>query len=107
MIPGKITALGELYDDDQRGLSISNRALTEVNSLIEEFKDIENPRSAISRRHLLGDLIVISVMAAITDSDGPMAIALWTENQAEGLKQHIELPNGTPSHHTFIDCFEP
>lgn len=54
---------------------MSNKAFTEVNSVIEEFKDLQAPRSPINRRHLLGDLIVISVMAVIAGSDGPLAIA--------------------------------
>ena len=84
---------------------MSNKAFTEVNSIIEEFKDLQDPRSTINRRHLLGDLIVISVMAVIAGSDGPLAIATWAENQAEWLKQHLELPNGIPSHDTFDRLF--
>jgi hypothetical protein len=84
---------------------MSNKAFTEVNSIIEEFKDLQEPRSTINRRLLLGDLIVISVMAVIAGSDGPLAIATWAENQAEWLKQHLELLNGTPSHDTFDRLF--
>ena len=49
---------------------MSNKAFTEVNSIIEEFKDLQDPRSTINRRHLLGDLIVISVMAVIVSFCG-------------------------------------
>jgi predicted transposase YbfD/YdcC len=80
---------------------MTEKAFTDFNSIIEEFSDLEDPRSTINRRHLLGDLIVISIMAVIAGSDGPMAIATWAENQEEWLKQHLELPNGIPSHDTF------
>ena len=84
---------------------MSNKAFTEDNSIIEEFKDFQDPRSTINRRHLLDDLIVISVMAVIAGSDGPLAIATWEENQAEWLKQHLGLPNGIPLHDTFDRLF--
>lgn len=34
----------------------------------------------VNRRHLLGDLIVLSVMAVIADSDCPLVIATWEES---------------------------
>jgi hypothetical protein len=42
-----------------------NKAFTEVISIIEDFKDLEDPQSTINNRHLLGDLILMSVMTII------------------------------------------
>ena len=72
-----------------------------VDSILEAFKDLQDPRSHINRRHLLGDLIVISVMAVIAGADGPTAIGTWAENNREWLKKHLALPNSIPSHDTF------
>ncbi len=43
----------------------------DVVSLLDYFKDLKDPRSSINRLHMLGDLIVMSVMAVIAGADGP------------------------------------
>ena len=50
---------------------------TEVESILEYFRPLEDPRSTINRKHLLGDLIVISIGAVIAGADGPKAIGVW------------------------------
>lgn len=72
-----------------------------VDSILDEFRDLEDPRSDINRRHLLGDLIVISIMAVIAGADGPTAIGTWADNNEAWLRKHLKLPNGVPSHDTF------
>jgi predicted transposase YbfD/YdcC len=90
----------------------------DVDSILEEFRDLQDPRSHINRHHLLGDLIVISIMAVVAGADGPSAIGTWAENNEAWLKKHLKLPNGIPSHDTigrllaalkpaaFQSCFE-
>lgn len=72
-----------------------------VDSILDEFRDLEDPRSHINRRHLLGDLIVIAIMAVIAGADGPTAIGTWAENNEAWLRKHLKLPHGIPSHDTF------
>ena len=72
----------------------------DVVSIREFFRDLEDPRSTVNRRHLLGDLIVICVFAVIGGANGPKAIGVWAQIQAEWLKQYLELPGGIPSHDT-------
>lgn len=43
-------------------------------SILEFFQELEDPRSTINRRHLLGDLIVICIFAVTAGADGPRAI---------------------------------
>lgn len=73
---------------------------TEVESIRDYFKSLEDPRSTINRKHLLGDLIVISICAVIAGADGPKAIGVWALSNQTWLLQHLELPNGVPSHDT-------
>jgi hypothetical protein len=73
----------------------------DVVSILDYFKDLEDPRSPINRKHLLGDLIVIAILAVIAGAEGPKAIGLWAMSHAEWLRQHLEVPNGIPSHDTF------
>ncbi len=90
----------------------------DVVSIVEYFKELEDPRSTINRKHLLGDLIVISICAVIAGADGPKAIGVWAQLNCTWLKLQLELPNGIPSHDTigrllatlkpkaFQTCFE-
>jgi predicted transposase YbfD/YdcC len=72
----------------------------DVVSILEYFKELEDPRSTVNRRHFLGDLIVICVLAVIAGSDGPKAIGVWANSNSEWLKRCLILPSGIPSHDT-------
>lgn len=72
----------------------------DAEAILDQFRDLEDPRSHINRRHLLGDLIVISIMAVIAGSDGPKSIGTWAEKQQAWLTKYLQLPNGIPSHDT-------
>lgn len=72
----------------------------DVDSILENFRELEDPRSTINRHHLLGDLIVISIMAVIAGADGPVAIGVWAANNKAWLQERLKLPGGIPSHDT-------
>jgi len=72
----------------------------DVVSILKYFKDLEDPRCAVNRKHLLGDLIVICVFAVIAGADGPQAIGVWADAQREWLLSRLKLPGGIPSHDT-------
>jgi hypothetical protein len=72
-----------------------------VDSIFEGLREVEDPRPHINRRHLFGDLIVISIMAAIAGADGPRAIGTWAANHEAWLRKHLDPPNGIPSNDTF------
>ena len=95
-----------------------SKAIQDVDGILEQFQDLQDPRSTINRRHLLGDLIVICIMAVIAGADGPLAIGTWAETNQAWLKKRLSLPHGIPSHDTigrllaalspgvFQSCFE-
>lgn len=72
----------------------------DIVSILEYFKDLEDPRSHINQLHRLGDLIVISVAAVLAGADGPKAIGIWADSNESWLRQYLALPNGIPSHDT-------
>lgn len=90
----------------------------DVVSILSFFEDLDDPRSTINRKHLLGDLIVICICGVLAGGDGPKAIGVWAEANAVWLRQHLQLPAGIPSHDTigrllallkpaaFQSCFE-
>ena len=61
------------------------------------FQNLPDPRSTVNRRHLLLDIVVISICAVVAGADGPEAIAEWAKTREAWLRQYIELPNGLPS----------
>jgi predicted transposase YbfD/YdcC len=72
----------------------------DIVSIIDFFDDLEDPRSSINRKHLLADLIVISIAAVISGCDGPQSIGIWAEEKQQWCKDHLTLPWGIPSHDT-------
>ena len=72
----------------------------EILEISRHFAKLEDPRSHINRKHLLGDVIVICVFAVLSGCDGPIAIGQWAKSKSDWLRRHLELPNGIPSHDT-------
>lgn len=69
-------------------------------SVLEFFADLPDPRCSINRKHLLGEIMVISICAVLSGADGPKAIGMWARSKQEWLKRVLELPHGIPSHDT-------
>jgi predicted transposase YbfD/YdcC len=72
----------------------------DVVSILDFFGDLEDPRSTVNRKHLLGDVVVIAICGVLSGADGPKAIGVWAQANADWLRMHLELPNGVPSHDT-------
>ncbi|MCL4192652.1 MAG: ISAs1 family transposase [Thermoguttaceae bacterium] len=68
-----------------------------VESLGRYFESLPDPRQQRSRRHLLVDIIVISVSAIVCGCDGPTAIHRWAKHHQHWLQGLLSLPNGIPS----------
>lgn len=72
----------------------------DILEISSHFGKLEDPRSHINRKHLLGDVMVICVSAVLSGCDGPIAIGEWAKAKAAWLQEHLELPHGIPSHDT-------
>lgn len=72
----------------------------DVRGIIEHFADLPDPRSSVNQRHLLVDVVVISVCAVLSGSEGPSDIEEWATCRKDWLREHLALPNGIPSHDT-------
>lgn len=72
----------------------------QVESIIDYFGALPDPRFDKNRRHLLAEVIVISVCGVIVGCEGPTAIERWAKAKQDWLKQVLALPYGIPSH----DC---
>jgi predicted transposase YbfD/YdcC len=71
--------------------------LVNVESIGSYFESLSDPRHFRNRKHLLVDVVVISVCGILCGSDGPTAIHRWAQNRQDWLKQFLTLPNGIPS----------
>jgi predicted transposase YbfD/YdcC len=71
--------------------------LVNVESIGSYFQSLADPRHARNRKHLLIDIVVLSVCAMICGSDGPTAIHRWAANRLDWLRGFLALPHGVPS----------
>jgi predicted transposase YbfD/YdcC len=74
-------------------------------SVIEHFKNIDDPRIDRSKRHQLIDIIVIVIIGVICGAESWRAIEMVAEEKYDWLKTFLELPNGIPSHDTIARVF--
>ncbi len=68
-----------------------------LGGIVKHFESLPDPRHARNRRHLLIDVIVISVCGVIVGCKGPTSIERWAKAKQEWLGEFLELPNGIPS----------
>jgi len=68
--------------------------------IIEHFSTLNDPRLERHKLHSLIDIIVLSICAICSGSDGWEAIEDFGKEKEDWLRQYIPLENGIPSH----DC---
>jgi len=74
-------------------------------SISEHFATIEDPRIKRRKLHLLNDMLVITICAAICGADGWVAVERFGKAKMKWLQGFLSLPNGIPSHDTFGRLF--
>jgi len=75
-----------------------------VATLVDHFSGVEDPRED-NRRHLLLDIIIIAICAAICDANTWTDVELFGQAKEQWFRVFLELPHGTPSHDTFGRVF--
>jgi len=76
-----------------------------MGGLLDQLKQVKDPRIDRTKRHLLSDILAIAICAVICGADE------WTEMEAFGkakqawFKSFLALPNGIPSHDTLARVF--
>lgn len=71
--------------------------LVDVGSIACYFESLSDPRHTRNRKHLLVDIIVVSICGILCGCDGPTAMHRWAKERRDWLAQHLALPNGIPS----------
>ena len=72
----------------------------QLDELIFSLKNVRDPRVAGRTRHLLIDILVLTVVAVLCGAEGVTEIEDFGHHKEKFLRKHLELPGGIPSHDT-------
>jgi predicted transposase YbfD/YdcC len=73
-------------------------------NIVEHFSELPDPRED-NRRHLLIDIIVITICASICGAEKWDDIEVFGQSKEGWLRRFLALPHGIPSHDTFARVF--
>ena len=71
----------------------------------ECFATLEDPRAKWGKRHLLLDIITITLLGVICGADDWVEVVAFGHAKEAWLRTFLKLPNGIPSHDTFGRVF--
>lgn len=72
-------------------------------TLLEFLNDIPDPRRGNGIRHKFEEILIIAILAILSDCRTYTDMATFAEVREEWLRGFLELPGGIPSHDTFGD----
>lgn len=72
---------------------------------MEHFSAIEDPRREHGTRHLLEEILVLTICAVICGADSFVAVEAFGHAKHAWLRRFLTLPNGIPSHDTLGTVF--
>lgn len=72
----------------------------------KHFRKLKDPRRAHRRRHLLMDIVVISICAVICGANDWQQVVTFAKKRHDWLKGFLQLLEGVPSHDTFERVFD-
>lgn len=76
-----------------------------VVAIRETFANLPDPRVERTKLHLLSDMVVIALCAAICGANSWADVERFGEAKIDWLLRFLDLPNGIPSHDTFSRVF--
>jgi predicted transposase YbfD/YdcC len=74
-------------------------------TLVEHFRSVQDYRENHNKRHLLIDIIAVTVCCVICGANNFVEIQTIANEKLEWLRTFLSLPNGIPSHDTFNRVF--
>jgi len=72
-------------------------------TLLDFLSEIPDPRSGNGIRHKFEEILVIAILAILSDCRTYVDMETFAEVREEWLRGFLELPVGIPSHDTFGD----
>ena len=77
-----------------------------LESLLDAFADVSDPRVARTRAHPLVNVLTMALFGAISGADGWEALELFAAERADFFATFLEMPRGAPSADAFRRVFE-
>lgn len=74
-------------------------------SIAGHFAELPDPRVDRTKKHSLGDILVVVLCAVVCGADSWEEVEAFGKAKAGWLKRFLALPNGIPSHDTFYRVF--
>jgi hypothetical protein len=69
------------------------------------FVDVSDPRRNQGKRHLLDDILTLTICAVLSGANTWVEIEEYGESKRDWLAGFLTLPHGIPSHDTLSDVF--
>lgn len=79
--------------------------MTEPITLMTHFANVNNPRRDQGKRHLLSDMLPLTICAVLSGANTWAEIEEYGESKRAWLDTFLALPHGIPSHDTLSDVF--
>jgi predicted transposase YbfD/YdcC len=77
----------------------------ETTTLHQAFGKMRDPRINRHKKHLLIDIIILSILAVLSGAESYDSIELYGKTNLPFLKKLLQLPHGIPSHDTINRVF--
>ena len=74
-------------------------------TITEQFASLRDPRIERTKKHLLHDIVVLTICAVIAGADDWVNIARFARAKRKWFKSFLTLANGIPSHDTLGRVF--
>ncbi len=76
-----------------------------MDSPLEHFADLRDPREERTREHLLEEILLIAIAAVLSGANGWNEIEDYAHSKHAWFKSFLTLPSGIPSHDTLNRVF--
>ena len=94
----KLMELEEMFKD--KNFKFDDIESNEINNFVNMMKNIEDTRYKPNTRHLVSDIIIITLFAIMSKATEWTEIEVVGKRHEKWFKKYLDLPNGIPSHDT-------
>lgn len=96
----KIKSIKNMFEENIEKIDIDELKPKELVNLSEKFEEIEDTRKQGYVQHNLVDIIMITLLAVLSNANNWVEIHEFAKSKQKFLKRLLKLKNGIPSHDT-------
>ena len=94
----KLEELKDIFEEKNIRVEMLNTDV--LSELAEKFKCLNDTRNDSYVKHLLSDVVMLTLLAVLSNADEWTQIEDFGKKKEEWLRKILQLPNGIPSHDT-------